>query len=239
MINENKLFFIIGPGRSGTTILQELMNTYSGFCNLDESVLGKFPTAIDLWSYVRRSNDYSPLEDYINNKWTREYFVEKTPSSILCLESLLKKFPRSNYLFLERNPKNIVLSQLNLFKNEEMFEHRKSQDLKNLMITEDDLNLNSQHYTAKKVLRMVQNQVFFKNQFINSITIRYEMLKSNLSKELEKISKKFLISYDDSLSKTVFSSPSTSSKNNTYEIESITDLEAQKLINTACTLWSY
>ena len=109
MINENKLFFIIGPGRSGTTILQELMNTYSGFCNLDESVLGKFPTAIDLWSYVRRSNDYSPLEDYINNKWTREYFVGKTPSSILCLESLLKKFPRSNYLFLERNPKNIVL----------------------------------------------------------------------------------------------------------------------------------
>lgn len=239
MFDESKLFFIIGPGRSGTTILQELMNTFSGFCNLKESVIGQFPTAIDLWSFVRQSDDYSKLEDFISANWTGKYFVEKTPSSILCLESLSKKFPDSNYLFLERNPSDVILSQLNLFKNKDMQEKRKIQDLKNLMIDSDDQVLNHQHYTAKMVLKMIKNQTNFKNQFKNSMTIRYESLKNNLKSQLEKISQNFMIDYTLSLSQNVFSSPSSSSKNNTYDITSITDSNAQKLTKQACNLWNY
>lgn len=77
LINQRKLFFIIGIGRSCTTLLQEIMNTFNGFCNLKESVIGEFPQGISLWSYVRKSNDFSPLESFIQNNWTKEFFEIK------------------------------------------------------------------------------------------------------------------------------------------------------------------
>ena len=95
IIEQSKLFFIIGIGRSGTTILQEVMNTFKGFCNLYESRVG--PDRISCYSYILKNNDFSYLEKYIKNNWTDEYFVEKTPNSILCLPQLFKRYPKANY----------------------------------------------------------------------------------------------------------------------------------------------
>ena len=37
MLDQKKLFFIIAPDRSGTSLLQEIMNTFSNFSNRLES----------------------------------------------------------------------------------------------------------------------------------------------------------------------------------------------------------
>ena len=55
---QRDLFFIIGPPRSGTSILQEVMNTFKNFCNIGESRI--YETQIlSLWTPVRKSKNYS------------------------------------------------------------------------------------------------------------------------------------------------------------------------------------
>jgi len=239
LINQRKLFFIIGIGRSGTTLLQEVMNTFEGFCNLKESIDGEFPQGISLWSYVRKSNDFSHLESFIQNNWTKEFFVEKTPYSILCLTKLAKKFPDANYLFLERNPKDIALSQLNLFYNNEMQTQRKQQDFKNFMISIDDLNLNHEIYTAKLVLRMIQCQVENKQKFFHAITIKYHDLVNSLKSQLELIANKFNLNQNYQKALSTISRLSMLSKHNRYEIKKLSDPYAIELINKGCQLWGY
>jgi len=126
MFEQRKLFFIMGLGRSGTTLLQEIMNTFSSFCNLRESVIGVFPNGLSCWSHVRKKGDFSYLEKFIKDNWTDEFFVEKAPGSILCLPQLLEKYSLANYIFLERHPLKIILSALNMFDSEELFDLKKN-----------------------------------------------------------------------------------------------------------------
>ena len=111
-IDQKKLFFIIAPDRSGTSLTQLLMNTFKGFCNTEESRISG-PDSPSCWEYVIKLNDFSYLEKFINEKWTSEFFVEKSPPSINCMPQISEKFPDANFIFLKRNPLKIILSQLN------------------------------------------------------------------------------------------------------------------------------
>lgn len=239
LLNQRKLFFIIGIGRSGTTLLQEIMNTFEGFCNLKESMIGEFPHGSSVWSYVRKSNDFSHLESFIQNNWTKEFFVEKTPDSVLCLSELAKKFSDANYLFLERNPKDIALSQLNLFYNEEMQAQRKQQDLKNFMISEYDIKLNFEQYITKMVLKMIKCQVENKLKFCHSLTISYNNLVESLRSQLEQVANNFNITPNYQKAVKNLSRKTASLKHNRYEIKKLSDPHAIELINEGCQLWGY
>lgn len=235
---ERNLFFIIGVGRSGTTLLQEMINTYEGFCNNAESrIYG--PDTTSCWTPIRKNNDFSYLEYFINQHWTSTYFVEKTPDSILCLPQMLCRFPNSNFIFLERNPLHIVLSQLNMFSSSRSDIRQRYYHIENLIMEKSDLLLNREQFLAKLTLKQVQHQVLHKSKFRNSITIRYELLITSPLEAISSIENFLGVKGDMKKALECLNHPSSSSKNNKYEIKELTDPIAINIINTACRLWKY
>ena len=113
-LNQQKLFFIIAPDRSGTSLTQEIMNTFSGFCNRKESRISGSDSP-SCWEFVSKYNDFSFLDKFIEENWSSEFFVEKSPPSINCMPQIIERFPNANFILLKRNPLKIILSQLNLF----------------------------------------------------------------------------------------------------------------------------
>jgi len=235
---QTKLFFIVGAGRSGTSLLQELMCTFSGFCNKKESKVGG-PRSMTCWTPVRKSNDFSYLEKFIEKNWTSEFFVEKTPDSILCIPEMIRKYPEANYIFLLRNPSNIVLSQLNLFPvlSEDFLE--RMYHIKNLITPVDDLTLPPEQYWAKfthsQISKMVKNSKLSSNKII----LKYEHLTNSLDYCLELLEKKFGIQKNKKLAYQVIQTPSYSSKNNKHKIRVITDKRALRFIQEAQKLLNY
>ena len=237
-INQNDIFFIIGVGRSGTTIFQEIMNAFVGFCNVDESHISD-PLSDSCWTAVRRSKDFSNLEEFMKKKWTNTYFVEKTPDSILCLPEMYKQFPESNYIFLERNPLKIVLSQLNLFPTHESDIIARNFHIRNLIMNTEDLELDHEQYWAKLTLNQIRQQSQYKNLFRKSITIRYEEFISSPKSELTRIENYFKIkSYSDEVIR-ILCRPSSSSRNNKYDIKDIRNEKAMCMIREAAAIWRY
>lgn len=237
-INQENIFFIIGIGRSGTTMLQEIFNTFEEFCNVEESHV-EDPLSDSCWTAVRRSEDFSHLEEFMKRNWTRKYFVEKTPDSILCLPQMYQRFPKSNYIFLERDPFQIVLSQLNLFPTSDLDQTARNFHIRNLIMTEEDLKLSHEQYWAKLTVKQIHYQTSHKSLFSNSLTIRYDELVSSLDSTLLKIEKIFGIKCDRNKAIGVLSRPSSSSKNNKYEIKKIQDVEAIHMLEKAARLWQY
>lgn len=237
MFDQSRLFVIIGIGRSGTTILQEIMNTFEGFCNLEESRVG--PNMMSCYAFVRKSNDFSHLEKFIENNWTGKYFVEKTPNSILCLPQLHARYPNANYLFLERHPLKILLSQMNMHPSGEADQWMRKYDIEAGNVEKEDLELNFEQYKAKRILVRVKAQIQFKHLFANQLTIRYENFVKDNHVHLEQISKKFNITPNFEKAKEILARPSQSSKNNRYEISSVSDSIAIQMINDSCSLWNY
>jgi len=236
-IDQSKLYIIIGIGRSGTSLLQAIMNTFEGFCNKQESRIG--PERLSCYSYVIKFNDFSYLENFIKKNWTDKYFVEKTPNSILCLPQLYERFPNANYLFLERNPLKIILSQMNFQPPGERYEKVKELWLKQGNISQEDLKLNFEQLRAKEILKRVKIQIENKSKFQNNITIKYENLLKDLEYHLELIKKTFNISPNINLAKQVLLIPSKSSKNNVYKFTSLSDEEAITMTKESCKLWGY
>ena len=236
-INQEKIFFIIGIGRSGTALLQELMNTFDGFCNTEESEVNGHGSG-SCWTLVRRSGNFSDLEKFLEEKWTKEFFVEKIPDSITCLPEMLQRFANSNYIFLERDPHKIILSQLNLFPGE-LLDNAKKYHLENLVITKEALDLPHEQYWAKLNLNHINLQKQHKNKFRNALTVKYEFLVDSLNERLCILGKYFGIIPNLTKAKTVFQTPSSSSKINKYEIKELHDSIAITMVNEACKLWNY
>ena len=235
---QSKLFIIIGAPRSGTSILQEIMNTFEGFCNTAESHVN----GMNCYTFVKKNNDFTHLERFIRSNWNNEYFVEKTPFSILCLPQLYKRYPNANYLFLERHPVRTLLSVLNHRVPADGEADRKMRMI-HLKIgyteEEEDLLLNYEQYRAKQVLNMVRSQVMGKPLFANQLTTRYENLVNNIEPELLLLKDKFDIIPDVERARKVLARPSALSRNNKYDIKSLSDPEAIKMMREACYLWHY
>ena len=254
---EKDLFFIIGVGRSGTTLLQELFCTFEkkysdlqritqlfksnskdkGFCNKMESIIWENPP-MSCWTAVRKTNDFSLLEEFIDKNWTSRCFVEKTPDSALCLPQLHERFPIANYIFLERNPLDIVLSQINKFPESENYWVRPFH-IKNLIMEEKDLALNNEQYWAKATLKLIREIVEHREKFSNKLIIKYEDLENSLSLQLNRLEKSFRIQtyYDKALD--VMKKPSSSSINNRYDKKMLVDEKGVLMVKEAQRLYGY
>ena len=233
-IEQSKLFFILAPPRSGTSLLQSLMNTFSGFCNLEESRIAGRNSPF-CWLNVIRDGDFSYLEKFIEKNWTKEYFVEKSPPSINCLPEILERFPDANYIFLERNPTKIIKSILNLNLG---YSHvgRRKYDIDTI---NDDVNiLKFEESEARKVLNMINLQVKYKPKFRNQITIKFENLTESLESNLLNLEKTFGIISNRKKAIDCLKKPSRSS-NFRYGYDKITSKKAIAMINLASNLWNY
>ncbi len=218
MLDQKKLFFIIAPDRSGTSLTQEIMNTFSGFCNLKESRIAG-PDSPSCWEYVTKYGDFSYLEKFVEDNWRSEFFVEKSPPSINCLPEIAKKFPNANYIFLKRNPLKILLSQLNLFYGISEIGKR-------------------ERMMAKRLLKMISNQARYKPLFNNCLEIRFEDLTQSLDSQLSLISNFFGIEKNTEQAHQQLKKPSYSSTFR-YGLKEIHDKVSSDLIKFAMNLWGY
>jgi hypothetical protein len=236
--DSRKLFFIIAPGRSGTTLLRELMTTFPGFCNRQES---RIPgtDGQSCWTPVRQDGNFSFLERFINERWVGEYFVEKTPDSILCLPAIADHFPDANFVFLERHPLRIVLSQLNMFPPGGADRKKRAFDVANGIMKQSDLTLPCEQFAAKRVLTMIEAQVREKPRFTRRLTIRYEDLVRSLDAQLARMRERFEIEVDVAAAQRCLSRLSASSRRNRYDYQCLTDPTAQATVAEACRLWNY
>jgi len=235
MLDQKKLFFIIAPDRSGTSIAQEIMNTFSGFCNLKESRIAG-PDSPSCWEYVTKYDDFSYLEKFIEDNWSSEFFVEKSPPSIDCLPEIAKKFPNANYIFLKRNPLKILLSQLNLFYGVSEIGKRQT-DLGNLLL-KDGVLIEIEREMAERLLKMISNQTRYKPLFNNSLEIRYEDLTQSLDSQLSLISNFFGIEKNSDQAHQQLKKPSYSSTFR-YGLKELHDKVSYDLIKFAMKLWGY
>ena len=247
--NEN-IFFIIGIGRSGTTFLQELLfscykNKHSSstnskseedigfFCNLKESKYDE--ENFSCWYPIRKNKDFLFLNQFITDNWTDEFFIEKTPDSVFSLKEMRECFEKSNFIFLERNPYSIVLSQLNLFQDNDLSERK--WHIKNLISKKEDLDLEFEEYWAKFTLRGIQEMVNERDNFHNKIIFRYEDILNNFENEFLKFHKWGV--KEGNYTKKILKRPSSSSTKNVYKIKDITNEKALEYINEACKILKY
>jgi len=239
-LNQSNLFFIIGISRSGTSLLQEIMNTFSRVCNLREST-GGFLNGIRMncYAFINQFNDFSYLENFIQKNWTDKYFVEKTPLSILCLDKLHERYPKANYIFLKRHPLKIMLSQMNHQPKGEKDNHLRKRQYESGLITKDDLQLNFEQFKAKQILRIVKLQIKNVHLFSNQITIRYEDFLNNLDSNIKLIANTFNLIPNLEKAKNIFSSSSYSSQQTRYDVKHVDDKKAIEMIKQSCNLWGY
>ena len=234
--DQDKLFFIIAPDRSGTSLTQELMNTFPGFCNTKESRIAG-PDSPSCWEYVAKYNNFSYLEKFIEENWKSEFFVEKSPPSINCLPQIAKKYPQANYVFLKRNPLKILLSQLNLFSGVSEIGTRVD-DMGDVLLKKDGVILNRERLMSKRLLKMISNQVRYKPLFQNLVEIKFEDLTKSLDSQLSLFEEKFRIKVDRQKAQQQLKKPSYSSTFR-YGLKGLSDKIAIDLIKLASKLWVY
>jgi len=234
--DQSRLYFIIAPDRSGTSLMQELMNTFSGFCNRDESRIAG-PDSPSCWEYVNKYNDFSYLEKFIEKKWNKEFFVEKSPPSITCMPQISKRYPDANFILLKRNPLKIILSQLNLFYGISEIGTRKS-DLGDLLLKKEGVVAIRERIMAKRLLKMVSDQLKYKSSFQNSVEIRYEDILSSLDSQLSLLEEKFGLKPNFKKAHQQLQTPSYSSTFR-YGLRELSDKIANDIIKLASKLWGY
>jgi hypothetical protein len=131
---DERLLFIIGAPRSGTTLLNRMLNMHEDFyaraethlltplahlglyANVDKAPYDPFQSAISIKGFVADlpggEQDYiDALRAYTDVLYSRmleptgkRYFVDKTPANALILPVIAKLFPRAKYVVLTRHP---------------------------------------------------------------------------------------------------------------------------------------
>lgn len=119
------LIFIIGPPRSGTTMLGNLLSKLDSVVYLEE------PNSIWRVGKAHQENDFYTEYDinFFNSWYIKRWFkkkcnvnglvIEKTPSNTLRLPFLRKLFPEARYIFLTRNSDFVVKSMVKKWLYEE------------------------------------------------------------------------------------------------------------------------
>ena len=182
-------------------------------------------------------SDFSYLEKFIEENWTKEFFVEKSPPSITCMPQISKRFPDSNFILLKRNPQEIVLSQLNLFNGISEIGKRES-DLGDLLFKKNGIVAKRERIMAKRLLSMIRDQITYTPGFRNRIELRYEDITSSLDTQLRMLEKKFNIKADVKKAQEQIKKPSYSSTFR-YGLTKLSDKFAKDIIALACKMWDY
>lgn len=127
-VSEQEHVFVVGPPRSGTTLVKTVLQSHTRICGVEE----------ETWFFLRRDHagfrhaDVSDSEmkrlvreadsitglfdrfaEAVKEKTGAIYFLEKTPEHALRLSFLVEHFPRSTFVFLVRDPRDGLRSAKN------------------------------------------------------------------------------------------------------------------------------
>jgi hypothetical protein len=144
---EDRLAFVIGPPRSGSTMLQRMLGSHSQihtcpephivtplahlgyFANVDRAPYDHINSAEAIREYVSElpggENDYfdacraytDVLYGRMLTKSGRRLFIDKTPAYALVLPFLVRLYPQAGYIVLTRHPLAVLSSYANSFFN--------------------------------------------------------------------------------------------------------------------------
>ena len=224
-MHQKESFFIIGIPRSGTTLLEKILDHHSQIAVCPESVvfkilarLGvkkKFPSA---WhyqhfmiavserlsnfndpasevvrSYLKKHPDYEGAVSFLLNELKPIYLAqknkrvlgEKTPENLGHLALIKKTCPNARYVFIFRNPLDIVCSMSQLFSrktSEEPFA--------------DHLLLKSASFVKRMIPALYNDKVISSGQ---KVYLKYEDLVNDPEKELKSICDFLSLSYEDAM----------------------------------------
>ena len=140
-----KPIFIFSLPRSGSTLLQNLLMNHPSISSVDEPwillplvYIKKQNGVLSEYSHLssqiavnnlienlpNKEDDYNiELRKYVLNIYQKlssseaSYFLDKTPRYFLIIEEIQKLFPESKFIFLLRNPLDILSSMLITWKN--------------------------------------------------------------------------------------------------------------------------
>ncbi len=121
--SQHKFIFIIGAGRSGTTMMASLLG------QLPDSVVSLENRYVWMYDAYWKNNDVrlaaevtSPIETYIKNYFDAiskqkkiKWLIEKTPSNCFRIEFIEAIFPGSLYIHLIRDGRAVAYSSCNAY----------------------------------------------------------------------------------------------------------------------------
>lgn len=117
--------FVLGPPRSGTTLVENIIRSHPAFAGIDrETNFFLRYNYLDLQfdeiengqmqAMVEDARDHVHLFDliaaHVKNDVDARYFVEKTPEHALVLPMLVKHYPNSRFVFVVRDVRDGYLS---------------------------------------------------------------------------------------------------------------------------------
>jgi len=120
-VSESNHIFVMGPPRSGTTLVKTVLQSHSEICGVDgetwffhrKDYAGfRHPDVpgTDMRRFVQEASSVTDLFDRfaaaVKKKSGNPYFLEKTPEHALQLSYLVDHFPRSTFVFLVRDPRD-------------------------------------------------------------------------------------------------------------------------------------
>lgn len=199
--NDPEPVFLIAFPRSGTTLLDQILDSHPSIQTIEErplviSVLEAHPEVFDLADkYVR------PLDPAIRQRLQQLYFelaaqyvkivpgnvlVDKLPLSITRVPQILQIFPRARFILALRHSCDVVLSsQMHLFKpNAAMAHFQKLED------------------TARLYAKVMQLWQKFNEELQPSLhVVRYENLVSNFEEEISGLLGYLKLPWDENLRK--------------------------------------
>lgn len=127
-VSEQKHIFVVGPPRSGTTLVKTVLQAHTAICGVDDETWfflrrdydgfrhADVPDE-DMQQFVQEARSITGLFDRFANFVKAEagaaYFLEKTPEHALRLSYLIDHFPRSTFVFLVRDPRDGLRSAKN------------------------------------------------------------------------------------------------------------------------------
>lgn len=127
-VSEREHIFVVGPPRSGTTLVKTVLHAHSEVCGVEgetwfflrRDYAGfRHPDIPDseMRQLVREANSITGLFDRFAEAVKTEagaaYFLEKTPEHALRLSYLVDHFPQSTFVFLVRDPRDGLRSAKN------------------------------------------------------------------------------------------------------------------------------
>ncbi len=191
-LSDDSLIFVGGIPRSGTTLVQNVIDSHSKILGLPEfknihriinlqrqmkdevkkGFIDLICTEQELNSYFKSfiKSFFEPLK----KKHGYEYISEKTPQNLLVFQDLIELFPKSKFVLVVRDPRAIVNS------TKKVNERARKQKVQSAVgsFYEYTNKIREQYQLTNKLIKKYPDKIFF---------IRYE----DLVNDIERITKDF------------------------------------------------
>lgn len=131
-----QLIFVGGAARSGTTLVQNMLDSHPEICGAPEFL--HIPEIISLRKSLRQSIDRKYIDFFshedvdrhmcsliesflypLAEQYRRRFVSEKTPDNVLVFPDLISLFPGARFIHVVRDPRGIIASQLQVGKRGE------------------------------------------------------------------------------------------------------------------------